>query len=41
VSDDVTADLQQQFSFWSGRSKRKSEVSNWIKIFGNILAKAT
>src|SRR6267378_6690283 len=27
--------------FWSGRSKRKSEVSNWIKIFGKILAKAT
>lgn len=27
--------------FWSGRSKRKSEVSNWIKIFGKILVKAT
>jgi integrase len=27
--------------FWSGRSKRKSEVSNWIKIFGKILATAT
>lgn len=26
--------------FWSGRSKRKSEVSNWIKIFGKILATA-
>jgi len=29
------------YFFWSGRSKRKSEVSNWIKIFGKILAKAT
>jgi len=28
------------YFFWSGRSKRKSEVSNWIKIFGKILAKA-
>jgi integrase/recombinase XerD len=28
------------YFFWSGRSKRKSEVSNWIKIFGNILATA-
>lgn len=27
--------------FWSGRSKRKSEVSNWIKIFGKILGKAS
>jgi integrase len=27
--------------FWSGRSKRKSEVSNWIKIFGKILVNAT
>jgi integrase/recombinase XerD len=29
------------YFFWSGRSKRKSEVSNWIKIFGKILSKAT
>jgi len=29
------------YFFWSARSKRKSEVSNWIKIFGKILAKAT
>jgi integrase/recombinase XerD len=28
------------YFFWSGRSKRKSEVSNWIKIFGKILSKA-
>jgi integrase/recombinase XerD len=28
------------YFFWSGRSKRKSEVSNWIKIFGKILDKA-
>jgi site-specific recombinase XerD len=27
--------------FWSGRSKRKSEVSNWIKIFERILVAAT
>jgi integrase/recombinase XerD len=29
------------YFFWSGRSKRKSEVSNWIKIFRKILDKAT
>jgi integrase/recombinase XerD len=29
------------YFFWSGRSKRKSEVSNWIKIFGKVLAKAS
>jgi len=29
------------YFFWSGRSKRKSEVSNWIKIFAKILATAT
>ena len=29
------------YFFWSARSKRKSEVSNWIKIFGKILSKAT
>ena len=29
------------YFFWSRRSKRKSEVSNWIKIFGKILATAT
>jgi integrase len=28
------------YFFWSGRSKRKSEVSNWIKIFAKILATA-
>jgi integrase len=27
--------------FWSGRSKRKSEVSNWQKIFSKVLSKAT
>ena len=30
-----------RYFFWSGRSKRKSEVSNWIKIFGKALSKAT
>lgn len=30
---------QYQF-FWSGRSKRKGEVSNWIKIFAKVLSKA-
>jgi integrase/recombinase XerD len=29
------------YFFWSGRSKRKSEVSNWVKIFARILAAAT
>jgi integrase/recombinase XerD len=29
-----------RYFFWSGRSKRKSEVSNWIKIFGRVLSKA-
>ncbi len=29
------------YFFWSGRSKRKSEVSNWIKIFGKVLLTAT
>lgn len=28
------------YFFWSGQSKRKSEVSNWEKIFGKVLAKA-
>jgi integrase/recombinase XerD len=28
------------YFFWSGRSKRKSEVSNWIKIFAKILTTA-
>jgi site-specific recombinase XerD len=28
------------YFFWSGRSKRKSEVSNWEKIFSKILSKA-
>jgi integrase/recombinase XerD len=27
--------------FWSGHSKRKSEVSNWQKIFSKVLSKAT
>jgi hypothetical protein len=26
--------------FWSGRSKRKSEVSNWEKIFAKVVSKA-
>jgi hypothetical protein len=30
-----------RYFFWSGRSKRKSEVSNWIKIFWKVLSKAT
>jgi integrase/recombinase XerD len=29
------------YFFWSGASKRKSEVSNWIKIFGKIVATAS
>lgn len=29
-----------EYFFWSGRSKRKSEVSNWEKIFGKIVMKA-
>jgi hypothetical protein len=29
------------YFFWSGRSKRKSEVSNWIKIFAKVVATAT
>jgi hypothetical protein len=29
-----------RYFFWSGRSKRKSEVSNWTKIFGRVLSKA-
>ncbi len=28
------------YFFWSGRSKRKSEVSNWQKIFAKVLAAA-
>jgi integrase/recombinase XerD len=28
------------YFFWSGRSKRKSEVSNWQKIFAKIVSKA-
>ena len=28
------------YFFWSNRSKRKSEVSNWEKIFGKVLDKA-
>ena len=28
------------YLFWSGRSKRKSEVSNWQKIFSKILSRA-
>lgn len=28
------------YFFWSGRSKRKSEVSNWEKIFAKVVAKA-
>ena len=37
----ASAYTHPNYFFWSGRSKRKSEVSNWIKIFGRILAKAT
>jgi len=35
-----TSYTHPDYFLWSGRSKRKSEVSNWIKIFGKILAKA-
>lgn len=28
------------YFFWSGRSKRKSEVSNWEKIFSKVVLKA-
>ena len=35
----ASAYTHPNYFFWSGRSKRKSEVSNWIKIFGKILAK--
>jgi integrase len=28
------------YFFWSGESKRKSEVSNWEKIFAKVVAKA-
>ncbi|PYV65022.1 MAG: hypothetical protein DMG97_33305 [Acidobacteria bacterium] len=37
----ASAYTHPNYFLWSGRSKRKSEVSNWIKIFGKILAKAT
>jgi hypothetical protein len=30
----VSSHTHPNYFFWSGRSKRKSEVSNWIKIFG-------
>jgi len=36
----ASAQTHPNYFFWSGRSKRKSEVSNWIKIFGKILATA-
>jgi hypothetical protein len=28
------------YFFWGGQSKRKSEVSNWEKIFAKVIAKA-
>ncbi len=37
----ASAYTHPRYFFWSGHSKRKSEVSNWIKIFGKILAMAT
>jgi site-specific recombinase XerD len=37
----ATSYTHPSYFFWSGRSKRKSEVSNWIKIFGKIVATAT
>ena len=37
----ATSHTHPGYFFWSGRSKRKSEVSNWIKIFGKIVEKAT
>jgi integrase len=36
-----TSHTHPSYFFWSGGSKRKSEVSNWIKIFGKIVEKAT
>jgi integrase/recombinase XerD len=36
----ASSHIHPNYFFWSGRSKRKSEVSNWIKIFGKILATA-
>jgi integrase len=29
-----------KYFFWSGRSKRKSEVSNWVKIFAKVVGQA-
>lgn len=29
-----------KYFFWSGRSKRKSEVSNWVKIFAKVVSQA-
>ena len=37
----ATTYTHASYFFWSGRSKRKSEVSNWIKIFSKIVATAT
>jgi site-specific recombinase XerD len=46
---DVAAELRDvpatgctspDYFFWSGRSKRKSEVSNWEKIFSKVRSKA-
>jgi integrase/recombinase XerD len=36
-----TSYTHPSYFFWSGRSKRKSEVSNWIKIFAKVLARAS
>jgi integrase len=49
LPDDVASELRNvpsssvthpDYFFWSAQSKRKSEVSNWEKIFARIVAKA-
>jgi integrase/recombinase XerD len=35
-----TSYTNPKYFFWSGRSKRKSEVSNWEKTFAKVVAKA-
>jgi integrase/recombinase XerD len=37
----TTSHTHPSYFFWSAQSKRKSEVSNWIKIFGKIVGTAT
>ena len=35
-----TNSTNPKYFFWTGRSKRKSEVSNWEKIFAKVVSKA-